>query len=356
MALDSGRTAARGLLSLALSAFAPFAAAQGAAATPEAVKVPPAAAPVVGCNALIDDRERLACYDRATGRAEPPVELVKAARDERRARGDSLSERWELDPTTKQGRFLIKAYKPTYVLPVQWTDDINQRPTSDNLENSVPDDLPIRALEAKFQLSLKSKLLETIADTNIDLWAAYTQVSYWQVYSGDVSRPFRETNYEPEVFAIAGVDWPILGWRVRLLGLGIVHQSNGRAEPLSRSWNRVIGQVGLERGDWSILLRPWWRISEDPLTDDNPGIENYIGRGEAVVVHRSGGQLVSLQLRHSLRGGDQSRGSVRLDWAFPVSSYLKAHLQVFSGYGESLIDFNHRQTTIGVGVSLTNWL
>lgn len=117
----------------------------------------------------------------------------------------------------------------------------------------------------------------------------------------------------------------------------------------------MIAQVGLERGDWTVLVRPWWRLQEKVEVDDNPGIENDVGRGEIVVVRRFGAQIVSAQPRHSLRGGDLSRGSVLLDWAFPVSSYLKAHLQLFSGYGESLIDFNHRQTTAGLGVSLVEW-
>jgi phospholipase A1 len=181
-------------------------------------------------------------------------------------------------------------------------------------------------------------------------------VSHWQVYNAGLSRPFRETNYEPEVFGIWGFDQPLfLGWRARFLGLGLNHQSNGRAEPLSRSWNRVIAQAGLEQGDWSVLVRPWWRIKERS-DDDNPGIERYIGQGELVITRKAGAHVASLQLRHSLKGGDESRGSVLLDWAFPVSSYLKGHLQVFSGYGETLIDFNHRQTTVGLGVSLVEWM
>ncbi len=352
------------------------------------------------CAAILDDRARLQCYDRNAGRAAarepaaaqpapatpaavppagapaaamPPARdaaaaappaypagldpAARARRDERRALGGTLGQRWELDPDTKQGRFLLRPYRPTYVLPVHWTDNVNLQPSSEGTNNSVPVEIPNKALSATFQFSLKSKIWETIGDSNVDLWVAYTQVSHWQVYNAAISRPFRETNYEPEVFAIWGFDRPLFGgWRARYAGLGLNHQSNGRSEPLSRSWNRVIAQFGFENGDWALMLRPWWRLSEDPLTDDNPGIENWIGRGEATLVRKLGAHQLALRVRHSLRGGDQSRGSAQLDWAFPVSSYLKAHLQLFSGYGETLIDFNHRQTTIGLGVSLVEWL
>lgn len=85
--------------------------------------------------------------------------------------------------------------------------------------------------------------------------------------------------------------------------------------------------------------------------NDNPDIENYAGRGELAVMRRAGDHVVTLTGRHTLRLGEQSRGSAQLDWAFPLAGSMKGHVQVFSGYAQNLIDYNHRQTTFGLGIS-----
>jgi len=270
-------------------------------------------------------------------------------------KGSLLDSRWELARDSKLGIFNFRAYKPVYLLPAFWSSDANETPHSPNPNNTVPGPIPVDALEAKFQLSFKTKAWENIFGDNGDLWLAYTQSSHWQVYSAETSRPFRETNYEPEVMLTFRNNYQIGGWNGRLAGIGINHQSNGRADPLSRSWNRVVGMIGLDRDNWALTLRPWWRVPESANDDNNSDIEDFVGRGDATLVYVHGGHQFSVMGRHSLRGGDRSHGAVQLDWGFPINNSLRGHIQVFDGYGESLIDYNHRATYIGLGISLLEW-
>ena len=271
----------------------------------------------------------------------------------------SLSERWHINDTlsNKKDLFRIETYKPVYILLANYTSDINEQPTSENPDNVVPQPLPLDDTELKFQISFKTKALRNIFGKRVggDIWIGYSQTSRWQIYNVDQSRPFRETNYEPELMLIIPTPYKIFGLNGVFAGIGFNHQSNGRSNPLSRSWNRVILQFGWETKDVSIVLRPWWRLQEEPIEDNNPGIENYIGRGDLLVAYEKGRHDLSLIGRHSLKGGENNHGSIQFDYAFRVYDFLKLHLQVFHGYGESLIDYNHKQTTVGLGVSLVEW-
>lgn len=266
-----------------------------------------------------------------------------------------LDKRWELSTDSKLGTWNIRAHQPVYLLPAFWTSDRNEFPQSPNSNNTVDEKQNLKSTEAKFQLSLKTKAAENLFGDNGDIWLGYTQSSRWQVYNAEESRPFRETNYEPEASLIFRTNYEILGLNARLLGMTFNHQSNGRADPLSRSWNRVMLNLGFERDNFALMLRPWYRIEEDAKDDNNPDIENYVGRGDLTAFYRWNDHDFSLMLRHSLKGGDESHGAVQFDWTFPISGKLRGNFQVFDGYGESLIDYNHRATYVGLGISLMNW-
>ncbi len=266
----------------------------------------------------------------------------------------SLSDRWELDSATRRGTFLITPYKPMFITAGRWSNNPNEQPYSENPAYSYPIKIDLSNYEAKYQISLKVKTLQGIFGGHGDLWIGYTQKSHWQIYNAKYSRPFRETNYEPELILNFPVNFPVLGLRTRMLGISFTHQSNGRAIPLSRSWNRVILHAGFERGKWVVLLRPWWHIRD--ADDENPAITSYIGRGDALVIYKTKKHVLSLLGSHSLRWGAENRGQLQFDWAFPVWGNLRGNLQVLTGYGETLIDYNHNQTTIGLGVILVDWL
>lgn len=266
--------------------------------------------------------------------------------------GESLSQRWLMnDDTTK--RFKIIPYKPVYFLVANYTTDINNTPTSDNPLNTVSTPFEFSDTELKFQISFKTRAVRDFLGGAV--WIGYTQSSRWQLYSANISRPFRETNYEPEVMFIVPTKYRFLGLDGVFTGIGINHQSNGRSNPLSRSWNRVILQLGLETASWSIVLRPWLRLQEDAIEDNNPDIEDYVGRTELLTAFSKGKHDVSIMVRHSLRGGNNSRGAINVNYAFNILDNLQLQAQIFHGYGESLIDYNHKQTTFGLGLSLLQW-
>ncbi|MFC1394397.1 phospholipase A [Acinetobacter junii] len=356
------------------------------------VAEPATPATVEACVALSSSADRLACYDsmfKAPTVIEPQVtELMVAAappvksKELEKSSPESLKDkvvqkvsdlnligaapkfdpnvslldrRWELSEESKLGVWNIRAYQPVYLLPVFWTSDKNEYPESPNPNNTVTDKQNLTSSEAKFQISLKTKAWENIFGNNGDLWLGYTQSSRWQVYNSEESRPFRETNYEPEASLMFRTNYELLGLNARLLGVTLNHQSNGRSDPLSRSWNRVIFNLGFEKDNFALMLRPWYRIEEDVKDDNNPDIKDYIGRGDLTAFYRHKENDFSLMLRHSLKGGDKSHGAVQFDWAFPIKGKLRGHLQLFDGYGESLIDYNHRATYVGLGVSLMNW-
>lgn len=320
------------------------------------------------CLATQEAAARLDCYDRLHERqpsapapsvalpATPPGDTKAPPLIPLRREDDSLNASWDLDGTNR-GFVEPRPYRAMYALVGDWTNNINRQPTSPSPDHTVTSPLVLRPVEVKYQISFKSKLAELPWD--VSAWAAYTQSSRWQLYNAADSRPFRETNYEPELMLVKPLDLevPLAGGKLRMVSLGYNHQSNGRALPLSRSWNRIVGTLIYENGEWTTEVRPWVRIPENLADDDNPDISDYAGRGELRIARRFGTHFVSLLLRHSLRGGARSHGAMQLDYVFPIPGYdaLHGQLQVFSGYAESMIDYNVHQTRIGLGVTIAGW-
>jgi phospholipase A1 len=322
---------------------------------------------VARCAKLENTDQRLACYDELA-RVTPslaggPVDSSPTP--------SHLSEAWKLGARHGGTRRLtdILVYRPNYVI-TRWSSSPNEQPGSPAAGRQSPAPQDLDANELKFQVSLKTELISRQAFENsgvtpllghvgidsVRLWFGYTQAVNWQAYNARNSRPFRETNYEPEGILSFGTGNQGDGFK--LFNLGLVHQSNGSQEAESRGWNRLYGQGGWEWGAFSVLARLWYRLPESAAEDDNPDIQDYLGRGDVVMRYQtSRGYVASLLARHTLRA-TPSRGFLQLDWATPVLNSLGAarlHLQLGTGYGETMIDYNHRQTTLGIGMSFGDW-
>ncbi len=329
------------------------------------------------CAAIGAAPHRLACYDKLAGRAPAPTEATAqqapagasppassrlAATDaaptdaaDPGAGSSLLSKYWELEPADKRGIFNFVGYQPNYVLPLHVTSRINRTPTSPTQTTVLQPDY--RPDEAKFQLSLRTKLAQGLLLPGADLWVGFTQQVLWQIYNGADSKPFGNTDYQPEALYVvptaASLRGLPFGWRWRYTQLGIAHQSNGQSDPLSRSWNRVYLGAGFERGDWSLTARVNQRLNEPLASDNNPDLVAYRGRAEFQLNWAHGLQTASLLYRSSLK--DVKYGALQVEWTYPVypdqPNGLRWFVQGFRGYGESLTDYNFRQTSIGAGVT-----
>jgi phospholipase A1 len=375
-----------------------LAAASGGAAAQTAVNAPPTSSPGAPgwqqCAAFGDSTTRLACYDRwadaqSTGTAAlassqpaaaiaaastpvnsqiPATRIINVAQEEgcKDRQYSDLSRFWELETGTDCGTFNFRGYRPISLSYIA-SDSVNTAPYSPSPGHTAGFTAYKRD-ETRLQLSVRTKIAQGLLTQGDpvrrdSVWIGYTQQSYWQLFNGAISRPFRSTDHEPEIVYAYPADAPLPGgWRLRYGGIGLVHQSNGQSLPLSRSWNRVYLMTGAELGDrFTVQARLWKRIPESSGSDDNPDISNYIGRGELSAwwnVNKD--NTIGLTLRHSL--ASQGNGSARLEWLQALGnqgdsrrSGLRLHTQLFTGYGDSLLDYNRRRTVLSVGLSLVDF-
>jgi len=266
-----------------------------------------------------------------------------------------VEERLKADKNNVLKPFTLMSHKPNYVL----IGTSNSEGYSSEFHEQMigGKDIDFDDSEVQFQISVKTPLAIGMFNRNVDIYAAYTNRSFWQVYNEDISSPFRETNHEPEAWLQFRPDWSVFGCKNTVNQVGIVHQSNGMASVVSRSWNRIFAIVIFERNDFAFIMKPWYRIPENADKDDNPDITDFLGHAEFGFAYKWKENAFSLMLRNNLESGFE-RGAVGASWSFPLLDYkyLKGYIQYFNGYGESLLDYNRKVNTIGFGVLLTDWL
>lgn len=239
--------------------------------------------------------------------------------------------------------FVLYPYESNYLL-YTYTTDLNKEAirSYDWADNARKD-------EVNFQISLGFPIWRGIFGDNSLLGASYTQRSWWQMSNDKESSPFRETNYEPQVFVGWSTDYSFAGWTLRDVEVGINHQSNGKADPTSRSWDRAYLRLMAQNGNWMVDIKPWFIFPG--RTDDNPDIAKYMGYYRMRIGYLWGESVFSAEGRYNWNTG---YGSGEVGWSYPISTHVRFYTKVFSGYGESMIDYDHKQTRYSVGVMLND--
>ena len=264
-----------------------------------------------------------------------------------------ISNRILKEAATEFAPYVITPHNLNYILPALTTNAINgdvYADFSDGFEENLED------VEANFQVSFKVPLNHKSMLVDGDaLYIGFTLEAWWQVYSSNISKPFRETNYQPELFYFAPLGWQPFGGNTGMM-VGIEHQSNGRTQLTSRSWNRVFAQFLYEKDNFAFSFRPWYRLSEDdkmfagdPEGDDNPDIEDFMGNFELGLVYDWDKVQFTYTGRQNFSTGN---GSSEIGVVFPLFGKLNGYAKAFTGYGDSLIDYNYKQTRFGIGIAL----
>tara|TARA_R110002096_G_scaffold167754_1_gene338081 strand:+ start:110 stop:1432 length:1323 start_codon:yes stop_codon:yes gene_type:complete len=217
---------------------------------------------------------------------------------------------------------------------------------------------------AKFQISFKYRFVNPHGKLAQNwpwfskLYLGYTQTSFWDLSAK--SRPFRDTIFQPTLFYQYHLKNPGFiptASHFNILA-GVQHQSNGKDGSASRSLNMGYIEPGAtfpigENLELNLRARAWLYLGDK---SDNPDIRDFRGNG---MISIGLGNPDGLMLGSELRGNPGTgKGSVQFDLSYPLNHIFFRNLdlylfgQLYSGYGESLIDYNRKDTRLRFGIAL----
>ncbi|MBL4820876.1 MAG: phospholipase A [Gammaproteobacteria bacterium] len=207
-------------------------------------------------------------------------------------------------------------------------------------------------LDIKFELGMKFRLFpdQPIFQGLAPLYFGYSQKSWWDI--AESSAPFKEHNYNPEVF------WDYsktsnkngLNFVGRYLDrVGYEHQSNGLDETKSRSWDRLYLQRSFNLSDqFSLSLKAWDVVN---IGDENSDIEDYLGNLQLNASFRPNERL-TIKLE-TMKGHKTSKYSYQLDFVYRIPEWVNSEfiISYYDGYGEALVSYNEKTSSLRAGFS-----
>lgn len=215
---------------------------------------------------------------------------------------------------------------------------------------------------ARFQFSFEYRIFSTEGDPMpygmgwlAPLHFGYTQTSLWNL-SKD-SAPFEDSSYRPSFYWELAHQGTASALEPDFLRFGYEHESNGQDGTVSRSLDTLFilpaWQTRLAGRTLTVAPKIYGYIETGEFNRD---IGSFRGYGDYTVRYgEDSGWLAQLMYRR----GDSGRDSIQLDLSWPLRVPIVAraggylHLQLFQGYGESLLTYDEQEDLhVRVGFSI----
>jgi phospholipase A1 len=221
-------------------------------------------------------------------------------------------------------------YKDNYFLV---GSTLGKKPTSDNSD-------------VKFQISISQRLTKSTLPWNTYIFLMYTQKVFWDVFKR--SMPMHDLSFNPGL----GISKPLFN-KDRYVGkatLLVEHESNGRDEEQSRSWNRISLGASIIIDDWIMVHGKAWI----PIVDgeNNRDILRYTGLWQNGVVLSTPNKQFIWGVTLTKRKGKIFNFNTTVDFSWRMWNKANQYfyIQYYNGYGESLLDYNKFQSMIRIGL------
>jgi len=247
--------------------------------------------------------------------------------------------------------FGLQPYRVNYILPY----GVSNKSYISNIPN-----VNYKNVEAELQVSLMLKVADNIFGLNEKYYFAYTHQAFWQLYIN--SAPFRESLYNPEAYVLIPIQDTTSGIGLRSVKFAYAHKSNGQPETstvtfasnqslgnLSRSINFIYSELRFQHDTLVTDLKFWLPIPEDKNTNDNPDIMDYVGYSSVKFTYFLHDHMFTLMGRGNIA---TQRGALEVTYSYPLGNNF-LYMKLFSGYGESLIDYSNKRTKFSIGFSFS---
>ena len=211
---------------------------------------------------------------------------------------------------------------------------------------------PNKNSEVKFQISFKTELVKNIFWSDADIFFAYTQRAWFQVYNKADSRPFRDVDYAPEFFIQKPLKKSFLGGEIAYLRFGYIHTSNGERIARSRTSDRIMGTLGYSYENLTLRARAWGYIKHENYLLDNADLDRYMGYGDLRVAYNSKAGRASVTFGNIFSNPTKKyRGSIMAEYIYPIAKTFGIYFQYFYGYGDNIFEYKTKSHRFGVGIS-----